>query len=712
MSVVIFLVATFFSIPLVAVYGAEGDKACAEFDEKKGDKKSDDGTVSKNREGGVVEAKNAVKNASPWTKDSVQVNKDGTFSVESKCGVEGTRGTVKFCILGTSVCVTVDKKGDDKGLSEIEKDSGVKEGLQKILDAERENLIKRAAETFKSGAKLPEEFNPFINGLSTSDKVKLANLSQEDKESLLRKMLEGDANALNTEAERLGLRARVTQEQLKALSEGVQKLVPPDVLKKVADAATQVCGFGGGSSSECESIVKKITGFVAPTGIETTGSIPVIDPKTVRIVSRDVPSGVRANIAQQVYSELEKKGFSQADLMHPESKRFEAAWRTTTEVLRNSLNNNGALHPLLDQASVLALVRREQGIPGNAKESGTGVRGQLQMTGRTARSTLGNVLFTANGGQKLDTTTFAREDQMGSVISGSIHLNQLLHKYVPVQEDGSYNRSAAATAFQAYNGFFGVGGDRDFGVKAAHDAEVFRQVLQTGDTSALVRLKPDRSRGSNDLALYSRILTTQPSDTSALPSPTYDPNPSFRSASPVVASLGKSPFGLSSGGIGGLLKKFIGGGRSSGSSGGGGSFGGGGSSGSFSDDTSNNSSGTSNSQPLPPVEIENNQSNETQTGDPVPPSLSLVVHPSTAQKGESVSVIWSTIGVSTTRVCQLSAESTEGSGVIAEGNEGTKVIQVPVNTPLTELRFSLRCVPKDTRINPEDAQTSFILRIN
>jgi len=212
-------------------------------------------------------------------------------------------------------------------------------------------------------------------------------------------------------------------------------------------------------------------------------------------------------------------------------------------------------------------------------------------------------------------------------------------------------------------------------------------------------------------------------------------NSNFGASAAAIAAVGNgSPFGShkrSTGnrsnnsantGIGGLLKSFLGGGSlggSSGSSGGGGSFGGGGASGNIpqiggpgggGSSTSGGTGSVSNTQPLPPVTSEETRSQES--AEPAMPSLSLVVHPSTAQKGESVNVIWSAVGVSTTRVCQLSAESTEGSGVVAEGNKGTKVIQVPVSTPLSELRFTLLCVPRDTRIRPEDARITFILKIN
>jgi len=665
MSVVIFLVATFFSIPLVAVYGAEGDEyVCAEFAEPKEGQKADASTAGTKEVANQKEALEIVQKKKE-TKDTI-INEDGKITIKSECGLKDTTGKVCFKFEGLDTCI--DKKSD--GSIDIQSEA-VKRGVRDAVSEQVNKILENADRLRDPGAltkllggddyKRYEELLRSL-GVDSSSFIDAAQKNPDAIKDMLTNIAAGNVERAEEIARDIGFKLGVTSDQLHALAERAVSTFPKEVRDVVEKIASDLCATTGA----CSEIVSEITGFTAPGGPDT-GSIG-----TAKGDSGRVRGEVRApEKARQLFS--------------PYQDTLNRALDTTSlpEKFKEALRNGGAA----------AIANSESGFNPRICAKSSSACGLFQFLSGTARDVGLRNPFDPNA----STAAFARYADMN-------------YKQIPHEMESavSAGMDPIVAIYAAHNMGSGKG-------KSSRGAEDFLRAYVTNPNMSIERVLPE-STVRNNCALYCGKTVAQAADSLA----------SFLSADKTGfgAVAGRatqylngsvnSPLSLSSGGIGGLLKNLLGGGglfgSSSGGSSGGGSFGGGGSSGSVSSDTSNSSSGSSAPQPLPPITVE--QTPVDENAEPVAPSFSLVVHPGTAQKGESVSVIWSTVGVSTTRVCQLSAESTEGSGVIAEGNEGTKVIQVPVNTPLTELRFSLRCVPKDTRINPEDAQTSFILRIN
>ena len=678
-SAVVLLVTAFFSFPFVAVYGAEEPKkeVCADFDESKGDKKSGDTVTKSPAKGGIEAGKQAITNSKLETTDEVKVKADGTVEVISKCGKEGDVGKVNFCfpgIGGKETCVSITKKKDEWS-NELSKIANVEKSLTDAINAERKNYLVEAAKRFLSGEKLPAEYNALLEELAKKDspgfcsdpgsrcregaEKALRELSQEKVEQLLGAVLDGDTDAINR-----GLREA-----------GKSFGIDDATIKRVSDSLREEAY--GALETVCKEINESGCGGVAEVMKESIrGFVSSVEDRFNPVIAGSISPERTPSISLDRLGRLapEKLGTFAASAVHN---------------LCSKLGSN--CHVTLDK--MFPVIQKESSGRVNVYGDGGLSTSLMQVYQPTALEQV-NRYKQIFGDDYVLHKTDIRTLNPDFVAMQSLQMGALVMQTKAEAAGGNIFET-----FRRYNG----SGSRAVGYAATVTA--IRDQLLGGRGPAYIRQAYEAAKiaaGSPDTAQFVRIDPTTTGSLANLPG-------SFGGRTFPDSSF--SPLGLSSGGIGNLLKSLLGGGgSSSGSSGGGGSFGGGGSSGSVSNDTSNSSSGSSAPQPLPPITVE--QTPVDENAEPVAPSLSLVVHPSTAQKGESVSVIWSAVGVSTTRVCQLSAESTEGSGVIAEGNEGTKVIQVPVNTPLTELRFSLRCVPRDTRIDPEDAQTSVILRIN
>ena len=689
MSAVIFLVTAFFCVPL-AVFAQQPPEeyVCADFAEPKEGQKADASTSgTKTMENGQS-VQDAIKQTKVETTDTVEV-KDGKVIVTSQCGKKGTVG--KVCFTG-GICVDKKPDGsiDDAAIKGAIQSQAIKEGARDAINQQVNEILKnadklkslgwaRAGCGFTGSCDDLARYEELIKSLGVDNKdfLNAVQRNPDAVKDLLTNIAAGDTAGAETIARNIGLKLGVTGAQLESLSQNAVRAFPEDVRGAIAQVSSDLCAKTGACG---ENIVKEITGFTSPAGVASESSTGAANA-------------------------TEKRGFGEVRISPKIVETFRQRFQQAENALQEALTQSSALPEKLKEAL------RSGGAAAIAN-----LESRLNASARPCR--LGRCLSSAKGlFQFLDGTEravgFSPGATLDPVLSSQAFVRLVEQNY---QQAGAEMNTAmnaglnpTIAAYVAHN--LGGAGSKNFLTGYAQNPNIpVNRVV----SAAAIRNNP---------SLYGNGTITIGQATENIAAKLSGTRSSSFTGSGARRYSSGSPFsGSSSGGLGGLIKNFLGGGSSSssgsgssGTSGGGGTFGGGGASGSFSGSgSSGGSSGSSVSQPLPPLSAEENNSQE-ETQEPEfsgPPSLSLVVHPSTAQKGESVSVIWSAVGVSTARVCQLSAESTEGSGVVAEGNEGTKVIQVPVNTPLTELRFSLRCVPQDTRVSPEDAQTAFTLRIN
>lgn len=250
-----------------------------------------------------------------------------------------------------------------------------------------------------------------------------------------------------------------------------------------------------------------------PTGgVPSPQQLPAANPAPAQLPPGNINNiNDRTAVAQQAYQMVMSQGIHPNELV-PGNPNYGKAWNTVVQAVRQSLASRGMLNPELDTAFIAAVARQETDIPGNPNEfqSSTGVRGVMQVTGGDAHAVLGyGSLNTWTG--PLNTATFAREDNIGSIITAGIELNSLLFK------DGGN----LATAAQIYNsgsptscvGGGCVNGRPTYGPHVAQDTAVMRNAQATCNGNAsciesqLGNLSQGRSRGTAALSAFASILS-------------------------------------------------------------------------------------------------------------------------------------------------------------------------------------------------------------
>jgi hypothetical protein len=656
----------FFVLNFNISYAKVGDEVCADFDgTEKGGEKKDDTVTKKLSADSIAEgqnrAKDEISNSKRETKDKVKVNGDGTVTIESVCGVEGTPGKVDFCYPiseGKERCLTISK---EIGWSKDGTKTNVENILKEIFNAEKENVIRDAARAFKSGAKLPPEFRDLIKELGIDENTLRENINEEEAADLLRKIAAGDVEGLRSLAKSKGISLKITPEQLEKISKGIQKLVPAEAREKLADAALKACGFIGNSGGECESIVGSlIKGFTTPLSAEKTPFIP----DTAETISPTGPPKISLNrYGQMSPNDLARFGVS------------------VNQRLCAAVTSAGKTCYVTPDKWIPIIYKESTGKPQVTGDNGAS-KGLMQGNYKTVSSFLGSYKSIYGDDYVLHKIGDLRTVNPEFAALQSMQMGMLILQ--------NKAESAGGNIFGSFRNYNGSGYKAQSYAIAATN---MRNQLLAGRAPSYFQNIFNSTRGLLENTDASRFVKIDPNATAGfagLP-PTF--------ASRTNSTPFASPFNVSAGGLGDLLKKF---------------------SGSSANSPSNRSSSqpaprsTSVSQPLPPAKPPTSATPDKQTeqtSEPIRPTLSLIAYPSTAQKGDSLNIIWSAVGVSDTQKCRLNVESSEAIGTLAEGNEGTEVIQVPVTTQLTELRFTLLCVPRDTRISPEDARTSITIRL-
>jgi len=257
------------------------------------------------------------------------------------------------------------------------------------------------------------------------------------------------------------------------------------------------------------------------------------------------------------------------------------------------------------------------------------------------------------------------------------------YRKIPHEIDAAVARGMdpVVAFYAAHNQGAGAGGARDF----------LRAYVQNPNQLVRNALPPSTTRNNPSLyGRYGNLTVAQSVERMAAamsgdkPGSTFAGNQYYTNTTQQPFS--SSPFSFASGGLGGLVNQLSS------------LFGGG-------------SGGTTQqtAQAQPPVRP---PAQSASTERPVEqPVLNFEVSPKEVQKGDSLQVIWATVGVSASRQCQLRMESDITSGVLEEANEGSRVVPVPPTTTVSELRFELVCTPRDTRVPPEDARKEEVVRI-
>lgn len=75
--------------------------------------------------------------------------------------------------------------------------------------------------------------------------------------------------------------------------------------------------------------------------------------------------------------------------------------------------------------------------------------------------------------------------------------------------------------------------------------------------------------------------------------------------------------------------------------------------------------------------------------NPGPPIATLVLQSTRAQRGKSIAVAWSTLGMRSDQKCKLSL----GGSVVAEENGGSRLVTIPISISLGSAEIILRCTP-------------------
>jgi hypothetical protein len=258
------------------------------------------------------------------------------------------------------------------------------------------------------------------------------------------------------------------------------------------------------------------TAMADTQGLANNGSVATAARTPPALVLPANPGSInsvtdRAAVAQQTYQLIRTQGIRPSDLVLG-SPNYGVAWKGVIDTTRQVLNSRGMLNSQLDAPSVLALARQETGIPGQISEfqSPTGVRGLMQVTGGSAIDTLGQGSFSTWQGT-WDTKSFAREDHIGSVITGMVNFDQLLYQY-------GGNISAAAQTYNSGspNGCAGAGcvnGVPTYGPAVARDTIVMRnaQAIGKGDPVVVAQnlggLATNRSTTPQALTALASVLS-------------------------------------------------------------------------------------------------------------------------------------------------------------------------------------------------------------
>lgn len=679
---------SFFSATTTHAAETEEEYVCADFAKPKEGEKADSSTSGTKTMDKGTGVKDAIKQTKVETTDNVEI-KDGKVTVTSKCGKKGAIGKVCF---SSGICIDKNKDGsiDDKKLEDAVKSEAIKKGIRDEVNKQMDAILRNAKklqnlEALKlacaSGLGSKESCNDLVSysdllrGLGVDNKEFLDALKKNPNaiKEMLADIAAGDTEAATKAAEKAGLKLGATTEQLKNLSEKVVRSLPDSVRKGISDLGTSLCEETGACS---EKVKEAIRGFAAPGGIDRSAPVPK-------------PTG-------KVYDQVIHPGGKPAA---PLSRRNQLQPQRLGEIAEKARADACAAYgsnqcPItLDK--MFAILPNESN--GNVRIYGDGGRSTSigQVHEPTARQLLSKYKSRYGEDYVLNAPNILRDPNLNPewIAQQSLRMSALV-----IEDKIRAVGNNLSSVLKAYNGS-GPRADayrnRALGNLARLKSGNHSSYWQTAYNSALQTAK------NGGLSQYH---VTENVDSNALNNALRRGN--VFGGNVFSAQTGNSPFSM--GGLGDLLKKFTGGG---------GSFGGGGASGGSSGGSSSPSTparSTSASQPLPPAKPPTSTAEPKQpeqTSEPVKPTLSLIAHPSTAQKGDSLNIIWSAVGVSDTQKCRLNIESTESKGTLAEGNEGTEVVQVPVTTQLTELRVTLLCIPRDTRISPEDARASITIKI-
>ena len=544
----------------------------------------------------------------------------------------------------------------------------------------------------KETGELPEAYSKIFEDAGIdADKI-LATENREDAARILSRLAFGDEQAKATAAAEAG----ITPEQLNHLSANAARLVPST--KNAVDTFS-----GNLSASERTKYAAALDTFSV---LGSMGKIQ-INPN-----ARPPTQAEAALAGQKAYNDVLALGYDPRDLMRQgqSAERMTIAQAVAIEAYRNRLNEMGVLHPELDRALTLSVLRREGGVLGKGigTQSQTGVLGPMQVTRGNAQTSFGNSPFQIAGNQVLSAADFARSDPIGSYIAGMAGLNRELFKYAPVS-NGSYNKQGVVSALQAYNSGTPrscIGGDCNFGAKAYRDTQVMRQAVASGGSvqtiaQSLGSLYGDRTRSMEERTLWAMALTAKPLDGDYLPPAPYASvpyNPFIARATPPAVGGINSPLNVSP-----WSARPVGGSASAGSPLGGSRPGAPAAPSTPSKPSTPSSvpgvipelpqggGGTSTS---PAQELEDALKPVSQTPgttEPVQAVATIIAQPSGITRGKVIIVSWSSVGTNPAVPCTVMLQSGTTTSVIAQGNEGTRNIETSTTSASGAWDFTLTC---------------------
>lgn len=282
----------------------------------------------------------------------------------------------------------------------------------------------------------------------------------------------------------------------------VGTLVPSTLEKAIAQSGVEFTTDGKGNFTD------KNGNKLAVQSIYTGPVIPQLPSQPCAQNSQ----ACRATVAQQAYDIVKSQGFTPKDLALG-SPKYGAAWRTTIEATLAAAQASGIRNPSLTLGSALGITRQETGIPGNMSEfqSPTGVRGLMQVTTDSAHTILGNSATFNTFQGPWDSKSFAREDNIGSVITGMLEFNNDLYST-------NGNVAAAAQTYNSGSPTSCVGGGCSngvptYGMSTAKDAATVTNILNTcnGQASCITQqlasgLATNRSTGAQALQAITSII--------------------------------------------------------------------------------------------------------------------------------------------------------------------------------------------------------------
>lgn len=277
------LILLLFGVSFLSVaHAAPGDKVCPDHDPKDpNSRKSADGSVTKTISGGVAEGKQLLSQQKKETHDRVEVGSDGKVTLISKCGEEGTTGTVTFCILG-GACSTHSK---DQSSTQISNDIQKKmQGLKKSIEDEAVRAVQRGQYPSVLNGVLTrmaesEGCGAFASafGVSCIEKAQerltsIAQTKEQDFRALLRGVIDGNEGAVQKALQDAGLSYKMRAGDFARLQSAVTTIAPQSA-RELQDTQKLASLVSGATPSvDTSSTPRTGSTFRPPGGTQTTST--------------------------------------------------------------------------------------------------------------------------------------------------------------------------------------------------------------------------------------------------------------------------------------------------------------------------------------------------------------------------------------------------------------------------------------------------------